>query len=187
MTTKLCRTSRHSQNRTLLPAQTTCDIPERIFRTQISFHLIPVPRLRLGGQKHPKPVPSGSLGTLYIPMWRTLYQKRGITRSSNFRQRTANEEHRHRHPWLDLHFIPTTSLLHHRNVRRHTSDRHPGHSDSFYFISFVLWVSNRAPLGYPGRLHLAVDGCMDFERPHALFEHLCCSCVFQIPSPSFVI
>lgn len=147
-TTMLCRILRHSQNRRLRPVRITCDTPERIFGTRISFRLIPVPHLRLGGQKLRKPVPSDSLDTLYIPMWRTVYQKRAITMSSNFPQRTPNEEHHHRHPWLDLRFIPTTNLLHHHNVPQHTSDRHPSYSGSFFRFVRVVGVkqsSSRLP------------------------------------------
>ena len=139
-TTKLCRILHHSQNRMPLPAPTACDTPERIFRTQISFHLIPVPHLLLGGQKHRKLVPSGNLDILCILMWRTLYQKRAVRTSSNFRQRTANEEVHHRHPWLDLRFIPITNLPHHNNVRQHTSDRHSSHSDFFFFFPRFICV-----------------------------------------------
>jgi len=181
-TTKLCRILHHSQDRMPLPALTACDTPERIFRTQISFHLIPVPHLRLGGQKHRKLVLSDNLGILYIPMWRTLYQKRAVMTSSNFRQRTANEEFHHRHPWLDLRFIPVTNLLHHNNARQHTSDRHSSHSSFFFFFPRFIRVVGvkQCSLGHPGKLHSVVDGCMDFERPLVLFEHLYYSCVFQI-------
>jgi len=128
-----------------------------------------------------EPRSSSSLGTLYIPMWRTLYQKMAIRTSSNFRQRIANGEVHRRHPWLDLRSIPTTNSPHHHNTRQDTSDCQPSHSDSFFSVSFVSFVSNRAPLGYPGRFYSVVDGCMDFERSHALFEHSCYPCVFQAP------
>ena len=47
-----------------------------------------------------------------------------------------------------------------------------------FFVSLVSLVSNRAPLG---SLYSVIDGCVDFERPHALFEHLCYPCAFQVP------
>ena len=102
------------------------------------------------------PRSSSSLGTLYIPMWRTLYQKMAINTSSNFRQRTANGEVHRRHPWLDLRSIPTTNSPHHHNTRQDTSDRQPSHSDSsFLFFRFVRFVRvKQSSFGLPGKILL---------------------------------
>ena len=129
-TINLYRISPRSHTRMVPRVRTTCDTPEKTFRTRTSFHLVLDPHLRPGGQRRRKPAPSGSLDTLCTPMWRTLYQKMVIKTSSNFRQRIVNEEDLRHHLWRDPRFIPTTSRLHHRhNVRRHTSDPHPSYPD----------------------------------------------------------
>ena len=137
-TTELCRILPHSHTTHRLPqVQTTCDTPERIFRTRTSSHLVLDLHPRPVGQKRRKLVPSGNPDTLCTPMWRTPYQKTTARMSLNFRQRTANEEGRCRHPWRDLPFIPTTN--HHRQeVRQRSSDRRSGYPDCFF--SFALCV-----------------------------------------------
>jgi len=134
-TTTLYPISPHSPKP--LRARIACDIPERIFKTQVSFHLVQDPHLRPGRQKHRRLAPSGSLDTLCILMWRMLYQKITTRSSSNFRQLTANEEVRH-HPWRGLLYIPITHPLHRRNVRRRSSDCSQGYPP-FFFVSFVLY------------------------------------------------
>jgi len=136
-TTNLYPISRHS-----LQARITCDIPERIFGTGASFHLAQDPHLRADRQKHRKLVPSGSLDTLYTPMWRMLYQKMAIRNSSNFRQLTPNEEGRH-HPWGGLLSIQTTHHLHRHSVPPHSNDFLPGYPLSSFRLYCLLKQSSR--------------------------------------------
>lgn len=151
-TTKLYRASLRSHTHRALRAQTTCNTPGRTFRTQTSFQFAPDPHPQPGGRKRRKPAPSGSPASLCIPMWRTLYQKMAIKRSSSFLQRTANEGDQRHHLWRDPRFIPTTSHLHlhhHHNIRQHTSDRHPTYPDCS--VSLVSCAWNRVPLGLLGK------------------------------------
>jgi len=160
-TTNLYRISHHSHMP--LRARTACDTPERIFRTRTSvLHLVLGPHLRLGDQKHRKLAPSGSLDSSYIPMWRTPYQKMPIRKSLNSHQRTPNEGKHH--PWRDLRSIKATN--HHRH-HHHPSDCHPKSLRSFFylsFVSFVLCVRNRAPLG------LLVKASLGGSWVHAFLE-----------------
>jgi hypothetical protein len=136
--TRLYRTLPRSH--TVRRAQTTCNTPERTFRTQTSPRLNPYPHLWPVGRKHRKLVPSGSHDTSCIPMWRILYQKMQVRTLSNFRQHTANGGGQRPHPLLDLHFIPITCHLHHHNTQHHTSDHRTSHSDLFFFISFTFYT-----------------------------------------------
>jgi len=178
--TKLYPTLHHSQTRKPLQARTTCDTPERIFRTQALLQLAQDPHLLLGGQKRRKRVPSGSLDTLCIPMRRILYRRMPIRKSLSFRRHTLNEEGQQRRPWRDLPSIPTSHHpLHHRNVRQDFSDCHPGYPHSF--VSFVLCFSNRASFGLPGK---ALPGG---RWTHTINEVPCSARTLVFQSPPFFI
>ena len=115
-TTKPYHISRLSLSRTLLRAQTTCDPQERTFRARTSFHPVLDPHPQTRNRKPHKQVPSGSLDTSYILMWRTPYQKMVIRKSLNFHQLIPNGGGRHRHLKWGPHSIPNTAPLRHHNA-----------------------------------------------------------------------
>jgi len=105
---------------------------------------------------------------LCIRMWRTLYQKMAIKKSSNFHQLIANEGGQYPHPWRDLRSIPITNHLHHRNTQTHSSDRHL----ELLLIPFLWCAWNRTPLDRLVKLHSVMAGCMHSQRFYLLFERL---------------
>jgi hypothetical protein len=142
-TTKPYHTSRLSLSRTPLRAQITCDPQERTFRAWTSFHPVLDPHPQMRNRKPHKQVPSGSLDTSYIQMWRTPYQKMMIKMSLNFHQPIPNGGGQHRHLQRGPHFMLNTTPLRHHSVQMHSSDRYPS-QPNFLFVSFVPCACNRA-------------------------------------------